>query len=163
MYVRNCNLYADDTLLDATGKTIDKVTESLQLELNKLSLWFKQNHLTTNASKSCTMLIGSRQRIKDYVNRPNSGLTLDGDLIRNQINCRYLGVDIDSYLSFDFLTHKICNKLSSRVSMIQRLSQSIPTYYLNQLHYAFVQPFLDYCILIWGHTTENIINKIQRF
>ena len=96
MYVGNCNLYADDTMLDATGKTIDEVTDSLQLEINKLSLtlWFKHNHLTTNATKSCTMLIGSRQRIKDYVNRPNLGLNLDGDVIRNQTNCRYLGVDI---------------------------------------------------------------------
>ena len=114
MYVGNCNLYADDTMLDATGKTIDEVTDSLQLEIDKLSLWFKHNHLTTNATKSCTMLIGSRQCIKDYVNRPNLGLTLDGDVIRNQTNCRYLGVDIDSYLSFDFMTHNICNKLSSR-------------------------------------------------
>ena len=163
MYVGNCNLYADDTMLDATGKTIDEVTDSLQLEINKLSLWFKHNHLTTNATKSSTMLIGSRQRIKDYVNRPNLGLNLDGDVIRNQTNCRYLGVDIDSYLSFDFMMHNICNKLSSKVSMIQRLSLSIPTYYLNQLYYAFVQPLLDYCILIWGNTTENNLNKIQKF
>ena len=112
MYV----VYADNTMLDATGKTIDEVTDSLQLEINKLwsKLWFKHNHLTTNATKSCTMLIGSRQRIKDYVNRPNLGLNLDGDVIRNQTNCRYLGVDIDSYLSFDFVMHNICNKLSIR-------------------------------------------------
>ena len=43
-YVRNCNLYADDTVLDATSKTIDEVTDLLQLEINKLSLWFKHNH-----------------------------------------------------------------------------------------------------------------------
>ena len=107
--------------------------------------------------------IGSRQRIKDYVNVHNLGLTLVGDVIRNHTNCRYLWVDIESYLSFEFMTHNICNKLSSRVSMLQRLSQSIPTYYLNQLYYAFVQPFLDYCILIWGHTADNNINKIQKF
>ena len=35
-HARNCNLYADDTMLDATGKTIDEVTDSLQLEINKL-------------------------------------------------------------------------------------------------------------------------------
>ena len=83
MYVRNCNLYADDTMLDATGKSVHEVTESLQLEINKLNLWFKHNHITTNATKSCSLLIGSRQHIKDYVNRPNLGLTLDGDVIRN--------------------------------------------------------------------------------
>ena len=70
MYVRNCNLYADDTLLDATGKTIDKVTDSLQLEINKLSLWLKQNHLTTNASKSCTMLLGHDSVLKIMLTDP---------------------------------------------------------------------------------------------
>ena len=65
MYVRNCNLYADDTMLDATGKAVHEVTDSLQLEIKKLSLWFKHNHLTTNATKSCSMLIGSLQCIKD--------------------------------------------------------------------------------------------------
>ena len=148
MHVKNCNLYADDTMLDEIGESVNEVVTSLQCEIDKLSVWFKHNHLTTNASKSCSMLIGSRQRINNFVNKPDLGLSLDGTIISNHSSYRYLGVQIDSFLSFDKMVDNICNKLSSRVSMLLRLSHTVPYFSLNQLYYAFVQPYIDYCILV---------------
>ena len=163
MHVKNCNLYADDTMLDEIGESVNEVVTSLQCEIDKLSVWFKHNHLTTNASKSCSMLIGSRQRINNFVNKPDLGLSLDGIIISNHSSYRYLGVQIDSFLSFDKMVDNICNKLSSRVSMLLRLSHTVPYFSLNQLYYAFVQPYIDYCILVWGHASETSLNRIQRF
>ena len=94
------------------------------------------------------MLIGSRQRINNFVNKPDLGLSLDGTIISNHSSYRYLGVQIDSFLSFDKMVDNICNKLSSRVSMLLRLSHTVPYFSLNQLYYAFVQPYIDYCILV---------------
>ena len=52
MHVENCNLYADDTMIEAVGKTIDEVVESLQIQIDQLCSWFRHNCLTVNASKS---------------------------------------------------------------------------------------------------------------
>ena len=48
MFVKNCNLYADDTMLEAVGKTENEMLCSLQYQINKLSIWFKHNRLTVN-------------------------------------------------------------------------------------------------------------------
>ena len=109
------------------------------------------------------MLIGSRQRINEFVNKSDLGLSLDGTIISNHSSYRYLGVQIDSFLSFDKMIDNICNKLSSRVSMLLRLIHTVPDFSLNQLYYAFVQPYIDYCILVWGYASEKSLNRIQRF
>ena len=62
--VQNCNLYADDTEIEVVGKTMNEVVSSLQTQIDNLNIWFKHNRLTVNASKSCSMLIGSRKKLE---------------------------------------------------------------------------------------------------
>ena len=159
MYVNNCSLYADDAMTEATGTSVEEVVTSLQCNINQLNDWFKHNHLTVNASKCCTMLIGSRQRIGDFVSLPTIGLCLDGVQITNSNTYTYLGVHFDSLLTFD----KICNKLSGRVAMLYRMSNYMPYYHLLSMYNAFIQPFIDYYILIWGSTSSTNIQRIQKF
>ena len=163
MPVENCNLYADDTMIEAVGKTIDEVVESLQIQIDQLCSWFRHNRLTVNASKSCSMIIGTRQRLKNISLSENIGLTMNNEVILNKSSHVYLGLHIDNHLSFDIMIDHICTKLRSRVSMLQRLNKFVPVSSLNHLYYAFVQPHIDYCWLIWGHTSNNNISRVQKF
>ena len=88
------------------------------------------------------MLIGTRQRIGDFVSLPTIGLCLDGVQIMNSNTYTYLGVHFDSFLTFDKMTDKICNKLSGRVAMLYRMSNYMPYYHLLSMYYAFIQPHL---------------------
>ena len=160
MHVENCNLYADDTMIEAVGKTIDEVVESLQIQIDQLCSWFRHNRLTVNASKSCSMIIGTRQRLKNISLSENIGLTMNNEVILNKSSHVYLGLHIDNHLSFDIMIDHICTKLRSRVSMLQRLNKFVPVSSLNHLYYAFVQPHIDYCLLIWGHTSNNNISRV---
>ena len=99
MYVKNCSLYADDAMTEATGSTVEKVVTSLQCNINQLNVWFKHNHITANASKSCTELIGSRQRIGYFVSLPTVGLCFHGVQITNSNTYTYLAFHFDSFLS----------------------------------------------------------------
>ena len=163
MHVENCNLYADDTMIEAVGKTIDEVVESLQIQIDQLCSWFRHNRLTVNASKSCSMIIGTRQRLKNISISENIGLTMNNEVILNKSSHVYLALHIDNHLSFDIMIDHICIKLRSRVSMLQRLNKFVPVSSLNHLYYAFVQPHIDYCLLIWGHTSNNNISRVQKF
>ena len=84
-------------------------------------------------------------------------------MIENRDNYTYLGVQIDSFLNFDYMTDHVCNKLRIRVAMIHRISQFVPKSTLFNLYFAFVQPLIDYCLLIWGHTSKSNISRIQSF
>ena len=61
------------------------------------------------------------------------------------------------------MTDKICNKLSCTVAMLYRMSNYMPYYHLLSMYNAFIQPFIDYCILIWGSTSSPNIQRIQIF
>ena len=63
-------------------------------------------------------VIGSRQRIGNFVSLPTIGLCLDGVQIMNSNTYTYLGVHFDSFLTFDKMTDKICNKLKEKCESV---------------------------------------------
>ena len=142
LFVQNSNLYADDTELEVT--TAENVIISLQIQVNRLNTWFKHNRLPINASKCSSMLVGSRAKLGDHAVSESLGLHIFNDPIRNFSSYKYLGLHIDSFLSFDDMISHICNKLRSRVAIIQRIRYLIPSDYLSSLNYAFIQPFIDH-------------------
>ena len=87
---------------------------------------------------------------------------MNGEPINNQTTYKYLGLTIDCFLSFDVMIDNICNKLKCRVAMIQRIRYFLSSHHLSSLYYAFIQPFIDYCILIWGHSSASKLNRIQK-
>ena len=66
-------------------------------------------------------------RISNFVNLPSLGLYIDGVQIENRTNYSYLGVNLGSFLTFDYMVEDICNRLSGRVAMFQRISQFMPS------------------------------------
>ena len=163
MSVRKCNLYADDTEIEVTGNDINTVKLSLQSEIDKVNIWFKPNRLVVNASKCCSMLIGSRQKLGSTSTQTSLGLFLDNTEIENRSSYKYLGLHLDSNLKFDEMIDDICKKLRCRTALIQRVKHFLQSNHLCTLYYAFIQPFIDYCLLLWGHASNSNISRIQRF
>ena len=61
---RNIQLYADDTVIYATGSTPELAAGELQLALHSFAKWCKVNKLSINASKTKQLVFGTRHRIK---------------------------------------------------------------------------------------------------
>ena len=57
----------------------------------------------------------------------------------------------------------MCTKLGKRLGILHRLSIILPKNSLQPIYFSLVQSVIDYGITIWGHTTENNLQKIQRF
>ena len=64
-YLGHCDvtLYADDTVLFISYKSLHNIKSYLNSDLEKLTNWLKLNHLTLSISKSKFMIIGSNQRL----------------------------------------------------------------------------------------------------
>ena len=67
-YVQSCNLYADDTMIEKSGKTLDEIIPYIQSDIDNLLGWFYSNKLIVSNDNSCCMLIGSSQRLKEFEN-----------------------------------------------------------------------------------------------
>ena len=56
-------MFADDTNLTLSAKTLTELKLALTPELNNLSCWLKANKLSLNVPKTELMIIGLRQRL----------------------------------------------------------------------------------------------------
>ena len=104
-------IYADDTTLLATGDSLDELDIKIQSDFDNLNNWFKVNHLSVNPKKSKLMVFcRDRSRFKGSHLTVHSGDTL----IETVDNFKYLGVHLDSHLSFDTHIDKLITKVNQR-------------------------------------------------
>ena len=162
MHVENVTLFADDTMIDVRGNTVDEVIILLQAEIDKLVNWFYMNKLTVNVKKPCSMLIGTPQKINNHYKKDSLGLIISGEILCNKSSYTYLGLVIDSCMTWDYAVSNTCKKIGTRISVMQKLSNVIPNIHANMLYYAFIQPYFDYGLTVWGNTSVINIDKLQR-
>ena len=64
--LKNCKvtMYADDTSISYSSKSIEDLTETLNNELKCLKEWLQGNKLSLNVTKTQGMVIGSRPNLK---------------------------------------------------------------------------------------------------
>ena len=108
MHVENVTLFADDTMIDVRGNTVDEVIILLQAEIDKLINWFYMNKLTVNVKKSCSMLIGTPQKINNHYKKDSLGLIISGEILCNKSSYTYLGLVIDSCMTWDYAVSNTC-------------------------------------------------------
>ena len=101
----NTYLYADDTALLAKGKSIENIQEELQRNVDTILKWFAVNKLALNADKTKVMLFSSNH---SALLNQHLCITSGGTDIEQVNHMKYLGVYLDSTLSFDLHIDKIC-------------------------------------------------------
>ena len=136
-------LYADDTTIYLVGKSVRFLRIKLQFDLNNLATWLRMNQLKLNTSKSKVMLLN-----RGGLN-PEIALDLDGDLLENVSFYKFLGVTIDSALTFEEHFAQCHAKLLKSSVIIRLLSRYLPTECLRTLYFAYFHSHLTYCLLAW--------------
>ena len=133
------NLYADDILLYKQIKCSEDY-QQLQLDIDKISSWVDNNHLSLNPAKCKTMLI-SRKRNLRY---PPQFLLNKVPL--EQVEAfKYLGVLISSDLSWSMHIDSICAKGKKLISLLyRRFSSNVCSERLLEMYKTLVRPHLEY-------------------
>ena len=110
------------------------------------------------------MYIGSHQKLINIgVNDNMSYPMINGQSVNAVDSCKYLGLTVDSHVSWSKHIESLCSKLASRIGILYRLSQFLPKNSLVTLYYALIQSVIDYSLTVWGHTSCNNLMMIQRF
>ena len=152
----NLNLYADDTSLTVYANSDVELTKLLQIYMDKLKYWFDINNLKLNIQKT---------KILPYFNtKLTNDITIDNIKIDIVDNYKFLGLYLDTKLSFNIHIDNLNMKLSKIIYLIKRLS------YLNiknliLLYNSLFLSNLTYGIEIWGNiynSNLNILNLSQK-
>ena len=154
-----CNLYADDTVVYFQGKSCADINTSLQICIDQLSVWYKNNNLSLNASKCEVMLISSQRRfISDSL-----CINLDGQQLNNVSCANYLGMKIDKNVNWNVYVKKLCSNVYLKLKQLRRLVDVVSPELLSKIYSSTIQPCIDYAISVWGQTTDQILLKYKDY
>ena len=173
-------LFADDTSCLAEHNNLPELINFVNVELQKISNWFRSNKMAVNISKTKFIIFRTKGKKIDISDTPvlfnNNDLNGHQDpnnifklerVFLDNINPEHqtyklLGVHFDEYLNFDKHSSYICAKLARSLYCIKRVSNKLSKKSLLSLYYALIHPHLLYCINILSCTSKSNLLRIQK-
>ena len=52
--------------------------------------------------------------------------------------------------------------ISSRIGLIRRLKNVLPSHTIYNLYYPLIQSNIDYCLTVWDLSAQNYIGQLQK-
>ena len=106
-----CNMFADDTIIYSSGQSISDIQSKLQLAIvDSVIPWYESNRLAVDVEKSNVMLIGKKTHIRDN----NLNIYINNILVNKTNSTKYLGLFIDSTLSWGMQCDNLCRRISGK-------------------------------------------------
>ena len=118
----------------------------LQITANKHFTWFDSNHMKANPEKS-HLLLSSKTSKKVYF-----GVAF----VKPSTTKKFLGIQIDSDLTFDEHISSICNKVAKKINVLSRLVNYVPLDKRCMVNNAFIESQFNYCFLIWMFHSKTL-------
>ena len=152
-------MFADDTNLFSSHSNIKELFNNVNLELDKISLWFKANKLSLNEGKTkYTFFHKTRQ--KDNIPLKMPLLAINGKNIERTTSIKFLGVLLDEHLSWKNHISVVENKISKNIGILYRAKNIVSKDGLKTLYFSFVHSYLNYGNIAWGSTTRTKLKKL---
>jgi len=151
-------LYADDTNLIISDKSLSKLVENTNSELSNIETWFAVNKLSLNISKTTYIIFHAPQKtIPPDVLHIRIGPTN----IQQTAHIKFLGSYIDEHLNWK--KHLTCkaNQIVKTTAILSRIKHSIPTEVLKTIYNALILPHISYAIVAWGNINNREMNRLK--
>ena len=126
-------MYADDTTVVSAGASTDDAVRVCAGRMVAAEVWYGANSLSLNDAKTVHVMFTLRRNPEP---RQSVG---------------FLGVRVDSELTWRPHCDLLCSRLSSAVFALRRLSGSVSIDVLRVAYFALFQSRLVYGLLSWGH------------
>ena len=154
-------LYADDTVLYSSGKSVLDIVPFLQNGLKKYATWSAKNKLTMNEAKTKLVLFSSAIAYKK-VEFNIINITVNGSKIHFVPTFKYLGVILDYELNYNAHVKDLKKRLAFKSYLLGRLKQFVPTNILLRIYKTYVIPVLDYADILYNGANSDLLILIQR-
>lgn len=151
------SLYADDTCIFYYGNSIDSIISEAQSDLDVLNVWFQQNLLTINATKTNYMVFAAKnKKIGNHIT-----LKINDQQINKVNEEKYLGLILDSKMTWLPHIQKIKTKLTSLTGALRSIARCLPPQVRYTIYNALVKPHIDYLIEAWGTAAKTNLKILQ--
>ena len=126
------------------------------LALKLLCSWLRANKISLNASKTELIIFRDpKKKIRDEVK-----IKIDGKKLTPSPFVKYLGIYIDSHLTWNTHLAELSAKLSRAIGMLHKIRHFVIFDTLKMVYYGIFSSILTYGSQIWGQT-NNVVSKLQ--
>lgn len=154
-------LFADDTVLYHFSDTFSLSYAEMQSDLNVMNLWCKDNLLQVNVKKTKSMFINHKTHCKP-ISSSLKKLQLNNECIDFVDDYKYLGIWINSQLSFSKHVNTIISKVSFRLKKLSRIRNCLSKQTSLLLYKCMILPLFDYGDIFFCHSANKVLlNKLQ--
>ena len=149
-------MFADDIYVFMSHKDLNYLSDMLNLELDKLSIWFKANKLSINLKKTKFMVFKPRQKRSIC----NIQISIGNQNIVEVKEKNFLGVILDENLNWKSELSHAASKVEKSIGIISRCSFFLPKSSLRMLYYFLIYPYFHFCNIVWASTYKTNLRRL---
>ena len=75
---------------------------------------------------------------------------------------KYLGILIDSHLTWKHHIDHIAIKISRTIGLISKIRHFVPKHTLINIYRSLVAPYLSYGLIVWGQACKSYLDKLLK-
>ena len=172
------SMFADDTFTAASDHDLPSLISHVNMEINKIAIWFRSNKMAVNTSKTKFIIFHPKgKKINIPINiifnenehdENNPLLITPLERIHNSHTnpnlraYKLLGIYLDENLTFNFHTNYLLSKLNRSLFCINRAKNFLTFHALKSLYFALIHSHLSYCPIILSCASPSNISKIHK-
>ena len=149
-------LFADDTNIYFEAENPVLLETILNKELKKLHTWLVVNRLSLNIEKTNFVIFHPYNKPVKF----NITLKIQKKAITEKKMVKYLGIMIDSGLTWHVQIDNLCKKNSRSIGLLYKIRPFVNTHIIKMLYYSLVYSHLTYAIEVWGSADNTHLNRI---
>ena len=151
-------MFADDTNLIIKGNNIAELSSAINQDLITLSDFFRANKLKLNVGK--TNMVCFRKKSLEFA-KEQLIVTLDGEQIACENQATFLGITLDSHLSWEPHCNRIANRMAQNAGVLNRVKNFIPLDSRKILYHSLVSSHFTYGLEAWGSCQPRFTQRIR--
>ena len=114
--------YADDTVLNTSGKNLKKLLAKIQKDLDNLLKWCKQNGLYINSDKTKYMIFSNKNIDASEIGKAPKIDQRKIELVMTYLN---LGIILDEHLTYEAHMNKLIGRIAAKNAQLKRIRRYI--------------------------------------
>ena len=84
----------------------------------------------------------------------------DNNIIEQVVSTTFLGVVINQSLTWSDHIKTVKQKVNKSIGLIYRVKKNIPLSILRSLYHTLIQPYFEYCNIIWSIHRSTALSKL---
>lgn len=144
-------LFADDSTSIVKCENPVRYENEINSTISDIVLWLRNNNLKINLTKTNIMNFYQRIQFNDM------NIIYEANKIETVQVTKFLGLNIDSKLTWKFHINEVSKKLSKSAFALRKLSRIVHKHTLLVAYHGVVASILRYGIIFWGNSSDREI------